>query len=90
MSFLTRIGKDKMLCTLEWQILAIKLHTKEDVSLKVLFVRGKEGEDTSEVVNISRCVNRVAKTFRFATAPFVRKANFYVRKGKVEDKKAQL
>ena len=65
MSFITRMGKVKMPCKLEWQVLAIKLHTKEDVSLKMLFIRGKEGEDSSEVINIPRCVNRVAKTFRF-------------------------
>ena len=65
MSFLTRFGKDKMKCQFEFQILALKLHTREDVSLKVLFIRGSEGEDSSEVINIPRCVNRVAKTFRF-------------------------
>ena len=91
MSFLTRIGSEKMAMTLEWQVLAIKLHTKEDVSLKVMSVRGEEGEDSSEVININRCVNRVAKTFRFQTQPFARKATFFVNpQGKVDKKKATV
>lgn len=90
MSFLTRFGKDKMPCQFELQILAIKIHTREDVSLKVLFIRGSEGEDSTEVINIARCINRVAKTFRFQTPVFSRLSNFYVSKGKVDDKKATL